>query len=304
VGTGMSVGDEGGACDIGAEAEPIGPEPTGPEPGGTTSTPTISSRVGVVGDGISVGTGMSVGVAGTGNEPERTERNAVVLPVALPVALARASAVAVTLALRGTGTSPRASGPVGDEGDGNSVGTGISVGEEGGSPELKAAEPNAAEACPNAEGGLTNSRTCSERERTMDVEPSVGDPGTSTAGASPSSGARDVGEGTSVGTGISVGEDAGSPEPMSSEETPEDFAASGGTSVGTSVGKGAPRSQRWPAGGGCNEGTTVAVGATVGNSTASVGDGAAEVGDGASVGTGISVGEVALGVRSGMRPCW
>mmetsp|Transcript_80125 Transcript_80125/g.230000 ORF Transcript_80125/g.230000 Transcript_80125/m.230000 type:complete len:288 (-) Transcript_80125:39-902(-) len=274
----MSVGDEGGACDIGAEAEPIGPEPTGPEPGGTTSTPTMSSRVGVVGDAISVGTGMSVGVAGTGSEPERTERNAVVLPVALPVALARASAIAVTLALRGTGTSPRASGPVGDEGDGNSVGTGMSVGEDG--------APGGADPMP-ADTMLADG-----------TSPCFGAGGTPTSASSSAvAGAADVGEGNSVGTGMSVGDDGAGmdiEERGSCEErcwalppTLPDvgpLAAMGATTsssvrvvgtVMTSVGSAGVRSVG-----------AAAVGTSIASSK-----GTGEVGAGSSVGTGISVGE-------------
>mmetsp|Transcript_80123 Transcript_80123/g.229980 ORF Transcript_80123/g.229980 Transcript_80123/m.229980 type:complete len:370 (+) Transcript_80123:217-1326(+) len=233
-GTGISVGEDG----LGPEADaPRGREPE--ERRGSSSSSGSCASSGAtsdVGDGCSVGTGISVGDSAPMNSAEA---------YAADTNTSSASSLGACLMFTSgsaVGTASSSSSPrTGDVGDGNSVGTGISVGEEGGSPELKAAEPNAAEACPNAEGGLTNSRTCSERERTMDVEPSVGDPGTSTAGASPSSGARDVGEGTSVGTGISVGEEeAGGPEGAISAEAegpPSGPSAGGiGTTVGTSSG--------------------------------------------------------------------
>lgn len=290
VGTGISVGEDttGADCSV----DPVAAEyacgaarSAAVRAGGGTTTGTSAppSSHGDVGDGTSVGTGISVGEDGT----------------AEPSISADSRGTAVALEGRPLGTATPSCSGAGEVGDGTSVGTGISVGEEGARAEAMSAEAMAAE-------------YSAERATGTGARPPGG-------AAIPSrSGAGEVGEGTAVGTGISVGDEGAGAEPsisadsMAAEGWPG--AARGGRATGTAM----------PSGSGAGEvgdGTSVGTGISVGEEGAGA-DAAisadsmaaencaggpwggsaigppstspsppGEVGDGTSVGTGISVGE-------------
>lgn len=169
VGTGISVGDEG------AEAERMADD-LGLMAAGTPSGSSWRGA-GEVGDGNSVGTGMSVGddCSGTMCPDDST---ADVAPTASNAGTTSGSSGAASAILRrfgavkSAGILPSSSPSAADVGDGSSVGTGMSVGDD-------------------AAGAA-------------DFEMDMADRAAGLAG--------DVGDGTCVGTGNAVGEDGSAPE--------------------------------------------------------------------------------------------
>lgn len=116
-------------------------------------------------------------------------------------------------------TSP--SSPAGEVGLGISVGTGISVGDEGTAAEaLGSADIKPPDACLSpGRTGLTISRLPADGAVAVSAGRAVG---TSTVPCSVScSSPKDVGDGSSVGTGISVGEE-GAPEALRPDDAMAD----------------------------------------------------------------------------------
>mmetsp|Transcript_107135 Transcript_107135/g.302877 ORF Transcript_107135/g.302877 Transcript_107135/m.302877 type:complete len:325 (+) Transcript_107135:115-1089(+) len=205
VGTGISVGEDGIV-------------PFAEDNAAGTSTASHATP-GDVGDGSSVGTGISVGddlsnawglmpVGGCG--AGAAMRVGVVTALSVGVVLGDDRVFStedivgtVVLVVRsvgttvGTGTSASSRAP-GDVGDGIAVGTGMSVGDDGGSS-------CAAAVC--ADSRTIGSSTPSSGCRAGDVGSRYGFDGSATVSTPPSSGAGDVGDGTTVGTAMSVGED-------------------------------------------------------------------------------------------------
>jgi len=132
---------------------------------GTSALPSPSSRpAGDVGEGMPSGKGKSVGEGGSvGNDP----RCRLLFRAFLAGGTASSSSLGVCCAPAGTA----------EVGDGISVGTGISVGEEGAGP-----PPDTAEERGGTAAGTLSASSCTR-------------------------GAGEVGDGFSVGTGMSVGED-------------------------------------------------------------------------------------------------
>jgi len=232
VGTGISVGDSApmnsaeayaadtntssasslGACLMFTSGSAVG-----------TASSSSSPRTGDVGDGNSVGTGMSVGEDGApgGADP-------------MPADTMLADGTSPCFGAGGTPTSASSSAVAGaaDVGEGNSVGTGMSVGDDGAGMDIEergsceercwALPPTLPDVGPLAAMGAT---TSSSVRVVGTVMTSVGSAGVRSVGAAAvgtsiasSKGTGEVGAGSSVGTGISVGED-GAERPVSSEDT-------------------------------------------------------------------------------------
>lgn len=136
-----------------------------------------------MGDGISVGTGMSVGEDGAAEEGNPEDCIAEDL-----CPTTGTSGPSSTVGLVGTGavTVSASSSSAGDVGEGISVGTGISVGE-GTAPRCSLLS------CTKGTSGSSNASR------------GAGAVGTAVGTSNPS-GLDSIGEGCSVGTGISVGE--------------------------------------------------------------------------------------------------
>jgi len=193
--------------------------------GTVTTSATSSTGTGEVGDGTSVGTGISVGEECSGMSAEAEDAGAA--ECCSPVRWKAGTCATSSLSSAGC---PRIG--AGEVGEGTSVGTGISVGEEGtGAEALKCADSAEAGACWEA-------RICGTTVGTSSIS---------------SKAAGDVGSGRSVGTGISVGEDGGpgGADPPSSADPGANGSGGsrppdGGTAVGTSSGTSVGASLRWP----------------------------------------------------------
>jgi len=257
-----------------------------------------------VGDGIAVGTGISVGEEGCVSEscapepePDRATGTGMSLGLASvvddragPRVLYGVANDCDTGARRATGGGTSSSMPTGDVGDGTAVGTGSSVGD----------------------GTLA----------LVDVDVTVGFGG---AGKSSPSSTGEVGDGTAVGTGNSVGDvgavlpglggtclgRVGTGSSVGDAGTTTDFRPTGGgtssteragevgdgTAVGTGISVGDDGAGKTVARGGAGRGRAGATGTGASSSLSTC-----DVGDGTAVGTGISVGDDGAGTRLRRAP--